>query len=51
MEIRANMYCLFKNYLMYRTQYVHYNGCSSSTKPIEYGVSKCWCYALCLLDK
>ena len=32
MGIRANMYCLIKNYLMYRTQYVHYNGCSSSTK-------------------
>ena len=25
MGIRGNMYCLIKNYLMYRTQYVHYN--------------------------
>ena len=35
MGIRGNMYCLIENYLMHRTQYVHYNGC---TKPIKYGV-------------
>ena len=38
MGIRGNMYCLIENYLMHRTQYVHYNGCDSSTKPIKYGV-------------
>ena len=38
MRIRGNMYCLIENYLMHRTQYVHYNGCNSSTKPIKYGV-------------
>ena len=37
MGIRGNMYCLIENYLMHRTQYVHYNGCSS-TKPIKYGL-------------
>ena len=36
MGIRGNMYCLNKNYLMHRTQFVHYNECSSSTKPIDY---------------
>ena len=38
MGIRGKMYCLIENYLMHRTQYVHYNGCDSSTKPIKYGV-------------
>ena len=38
MGLRENMYCLIENYLMHRTQYVHYNGCDSSTKPIKYGV-------------
>ena len=38
MGIRGNMYCLIENYLIHRTQYVHYNGCDSSTKPIKYGV-------------
>ena len=38
MGIRGNMYCLIENYLMHRNQYVHYNGCDSSTKPIKYGV-------------
>ena len=38
MRIRENMYCLIENYLMHRTQYVHYNECDSSTKPIKYGV-------------
>ena len=36
--IRGNLFCLIKSYLMSRTQYVHYNGCNSSTKSIEYGV-------------
>ena len=36
--IRGNLFCLIKSYLMSRTQYVHYNGCNSSTKFIEYGV-------------
>ena len=35
--IRGNMYCLIENYLMNRTQYVHYNGCDTSTKPINIG--------------
>ena len=38
MGICGNMYCLIENYLMHRTQYVHYNGCNSSTKPVKYGV-------------
>ena len=38
MGISGNMYCLIENYLMHITQYVHYNGCVSSTKPIKYGV-------------
>ena len=38
--IRGNLFCLIKSYLMSKTQYVHYNGCNSSTKSIEYGVSK-----------
>ena len=38
--IRGNLFCLIKSYLMSRTQYVHYNGCNSSTKSIEYGVPK-----------
>ena len=36
--IRGNLFCLIKYSLMSRTQYVHYNGCYSSTKSIEYGV-------------
>ena len=36
--IRGNLFCLIKSYLMSRTQYVHYNGCNSRTKSIEYGV-------------
>ena len=36
--IRGNLFCLMKSYLMSKAQYVHYNGCNSSTKSIEYGV-------------
>ena len=36
--IRRNLFCLIKSYLMSRTKCVHYNGCNSSTKSIEYGV-------------
>ena len=38
--IRENLFCLIISYLMSRTQYVHYNGCNSSTKSLEYGVPK-----------
>ena len=38
--IRGNLFCLIKSYLISRTQYVHYNGCNSSTKSIEYKVPK-----------
>ena len=36
--IRGNLYCLLQSYLSFRTQYVVYNECNSSTQSIEYGV-------------
>ena len=36
--IRDNLYCLLQRYLSYRTQYVVYNECNSSTQSIEYSV-------------
>ena len=37
-HIRGNLFCLIKSYFISRRQYVHYNGCNSSSKSIEYGV-------------
>ena len=48
-DIRGNIHCSLKSYLMFRSQYVTCNGAKSNVKFVESGVPQVLSWGLCSL--